>query len=1214
MFTADGVLTIYSLGDSIFLSNVLNGIAMITTGGDSADDRGSFLYITAIGAMFGFILTALRGLQTGKAFDLNSLMLCIIAWYFFFGWNVTVGIRDVFHNEDRLVAHVPGGVALTGSAISSLGWGLTSIYEQAFMPVTAEGGIAKGLSEGAAFADTAKTLNTLTALGGNPALLTALDSGKPGNPGKRVGMRENIVNYINECTMTAVDLGYKNLSDVFRMSVVPDSSSSSGSGDGPVSENSALSFSNGGNVYMTTYDGESYNCDTALGKMNADIDSALKRTAAGGVIATMINTTAESPAGGTSRALASSDPAGQESISRAFQKIDGIMGMLGKDSETAQNMMKASIYYHLFPLGAASNALAAGDRATATMLEQARLQRNTQWSSEGTMFQQTMLPIMTFIEGFTYAVTPFMGLFLLLGMFGVSLSIKYFMLVAWVQSWMPCLAIANNYIDSSIQRALSGLGTNAANNVITGRLDSFTAVMHVMDVAQNHIATAGMFIGAIPIITLFIFSGSIYALSSLTSRMNGAEFVNEKIATPDMISPASVMSMMSQATSQNGVTQGTGYENGLGKISLNVGGMTSQMAAEQNSHAINKLFSTGFGTQAAEIVREELANKKGFVGEELSSGRFENAKNATLQLGNALGKAVGFKENSQQSLKLGIAVGAGLKIAGTGLSGDLGISEEQAKVIDANFANNKSFQQMRSDAIQGGLGEAMSAGYSKMVEEGAARGGNASKARSFEDAASDTQSRITNYTKTDQVSVNAGTSKEIGVHQVAQKLEGNTKLQQEISKRWQEQAETNTSFTEEALNAKLEGYDRLGLKASPNTLRATAMADLMTSDKGDKGFENRVFLGNKLLGNSDNGAINTADQTGVNPNDLQENLQNKARAAKDAYKQQVENVNSQITQTSAQNGYTEYKKRVNKFGKDSQNKVTKESINASDQINIDGKNAIITQMRAVSTPTDPAGDISKAANNGDLGSVAKSILSINSVKDLAKVAKGVAGMTTSMATKRTDEYVDNITNEGVKELDSMATLLGKAGTHAEQNFKDKVLLNWQDENTDFSKELLTYANISGSSVTMQYIENKDSLARAAASINLQQVKNNKEDFDLLADTLGLEGEEREKLAHTLGVDEGLLATKTTFGRPLIVNKDDLSLHKAVEQTKIEATKSREELFKKVSSVLDNKTANSYIEGIDRISNGTADAETIDAVTSTTNLINSLIRQNKTIYD
>lgn len=569
MFTADGVLTIYSLGDSIFLSNVLNGIAMITTGGDSADDRGSFLYITAIGAMFGFILTALRGLQTGKAFDLNSLMLCIIAWYFFFGWNVTVGIRDVFHNEDRLVAHVPGGVALTGSAISSLGWGLTSIYEQAFMPVTAEGGIAKGLSEGAAFADTAKTLNTLTALGGNPALLTALDSGKPGNPGKRVGMRENIVNYINECTMTAVDLGYKNLSDVFRMSVVPDSSSSSGSGNGPVSENSALSFSNGGNVYMTTYDGDTYNCDTALGKMNADIDSALKRTAAGGVIATMVNTTAESPAGGTSRALASSDPAGQESISRAFQKIDGIMGMLGKDSETAQNMMKASIYYHLFPLGAASNALAAGDRATATMLEQARLQRNTQWSSEGTMFQQTMLPIMTFIEGFTYAVTPFMGLFLLLGMFGVSLSIKYFMLVAWVQSWMPCLAIANNYIDSSIQRALSGLGTNAANNVITGRLDSFTAVMHVMDVAQNHIATAGMFIGAIPIITLFIFSGSIYALSSLTSRMNGAEFINQKIATPDMLSPAAVMSGMSQMTTQ----QGAAIQNGASFASIKISSM-----------------------------------------------------------------------------------------------------------------------------------------------------------------------------------------------------------------------------------------------------------------------------------------------------------------------------------------------------------------------------------------------------------------------------------------------------------------------------------------------------------------------------------------------------------------------------------------------------------------------------------------------------------------
>lgn len=773
MFTADGVLTIYSLGDSIFLSNVLNGIAMITTGGDSADDRGSFLYITAIGAMFGFILTALRGLQTGKAFDLNSLMLCIIAWYFFFGWNVTVGIRDVFHNEDRLVAHVPGGVALTGSAISSLGWGLTSIYEQAFMPVTAEGGIAKGLSEGAAFADTAKTLNTLTALGGNPALLTALDSGTPDNPGKRVGMRENIVNYINECTMTAIDLGYKNLSDVFRMSVVPDSSSS-GSGNGPVSENSALSFSNGGNVYMTTYNGETYNCDTALGKMNADIDSALKRTAAGGVIATMINTTAESPAGGTSRALASSDPAGQESISRAFQKIDGIMGMLGKDAETAQNMMKASIYYHLFPLGAASNALAAGDRATATMLEQARLQRNTEWSSEGTMFQQTMLPIMTFIEGFTYAVTPFMGLFLLLGMFGVSLSIKYFMLVAWVQSWMPCLAIANNYIDSSIQRALSGLGTNAANNVVTGRLDSFTAVMHVMDVAQNHIATAGMFIGAIPIITLFIFSGSIYALSSLTSRMNGAEFVNEKIATPDMISPASVMSMMSQQNGLNGMVNANGAPWEM--ISFNTQAATERGLAFKNLNSIQNSLSTAAQTAGSTVFSSNSQTSIADVWSYGNSSNYSDNRQISDQISKAIadktGWEVGSAENNQATSEFSIAGSIKGALAKFGLSSSQdiswkdvksGLNQQQQQLVDSGAYSadyTSAFGSMLNENNSVSSGKTVDASTVQSINEGAQKLGSASKELTRTSKLAQT-SQLTQAVSLDQLLYQSNNNKEI---------------------------------------------------------------------------------------------------------------------------------------------------------------------------------------------------------------------------------------------------------------------------------------------------------------------------------------------------------------------------------------------------------------------------------------------------------------------
>ena len=1195
MFTADGVLTIYSLGDSIFLSNVLNGIAMITTGGDSADDRGSFLYITAIGAMFGFILTALRGLQTGKAFDLNSLMLCIIAWYFFFGWNVTVGIRDVFHNEDRLVAHVPGGVALTGSAISSLGWGLTSIYEQAFMPVTAEGGIAKGLSEGAAFADTAKTLNTLTALGGNPALLTALDSGKPGNPGKRVGMRENIVNYINECTMTAVDLGYKNLSDVFRMSVVPDSSSSSGSGDGPVSENSALSFSNGGNVYMTTYDGESYNCDTALGKMNADIDSALKRTAAGGVIATMINTTAESPAGGTSRALASSDPAGQESISRAFQKIDGIMGMLGKDAETAQNMMKASIYYHLFPLGAASNALAAGDRATATMLEQARLQRNTQWSSEGTMFQQTMLPIMTFIEGFTYAVTPFMGLFLLLGMFGVSLSIKYFMLVAWVQSWMPCLAIANNYIDSSIQRALSGLGTNAANNVITGRLDSFTAVMHVMDVAQNHIATAGMFIGAIPIITLFIFSGSIYALSSLTSRMNGAEFVNEKIATPDMISPASVMSMMSQSTGQHGTTWGTGYD--LGTISLVSGGMVTRQATEQDSDAIGKIFTAGFGAQASKIYTEELSNGTNFVGSQLHSGNYSNALNAVQQIGHKLAESIGMGGNKALEEALGISGSVGIDFMGNSAKTSLGLTQKQAETLNNLVQHDSSIQQLKAQAFSGGLGEAMSSAYSESVAKGFSKGGNANEARSYQNAASDTQQNIRSYVESNMTSYSAGSTQTVGINQVAQHLEKDKGLQQEINQRWSKQAKNNSGFTEEAINTKLEGYKRNGLTGTDNALRATAMTDIMTHSNTDDGFKNRVWLGNKLLGNSDNATINSDNTVGVNRKELQENLNRQTYNAETYVANQKNIVNENTQKTSPIKGFEEYSKKVDAQVKTYKDMAREDAQKANDDLHIGNKDTIIDAARTIQKKPNIASDISNEFREGGLTAGLKAINKIQSASDLANAVSGAVGLQNSKALKNANDYIDKATDQGKNTLPSMMELMTNTGTFAEQGFNSQVKTNEFDQNSEITEQLNKYVRHKGTELALKDIATQDALANKAKELCLEPG----------SVTEKISEHALEAMSVLTGEDLTGESAKNLIGRELKVADDDISINSAISQNEKAAKDSRATLRSTLTGVLDDSTVDHVLTGVDSIIDGTADSKTIQSVQAAFALANSLSR-------
>lgn len=1183
MFTADGVLTIYSLGDSIFLSNVLNGIAMITTGGDSSTDRGSFLYITAIGALVGIFLTALRGLQTGKAFDLNSLMLCIIAWYFFFGWNVSVSIRDVFHNEDRLVAHVPGGVALTGSAISSLGWGLTSIYEQAFLPVTAEGGISKGLAKGAPFADTAKTLNALTALGGNPALISALDAGKSKQSDNRTGMRENIINYINECTMKAVNLGYKNLSDVFNMTVVPEGSSSgsNSSGSGPVEETSALSFNNGGNIYMTSYNGDTVNCSTALNRMNTDLDSALKSTSVKAIIAAnTVDPTQKQTSGVSTFSLSRSS---SDDSAYALRKIDDVMGILGKDADTAQNMIKASIYYHVFPLGAASNALSAGDRATATMLEQARMQRNTQWSGEGTMFQQTMIPIMTFIEGFTYAVTPFMGLFLLLGMFGVSLSIKYFMLVAWVQSWMPCLAIANNYIDSSLQRAISDFGMYTANNATQGRLDSFEGVMRVMDIAQNHLATAGMFIGAIPIITLFIFSGSIYALSSLTSRMNGAEFINQKIATPDMISPASVMSMMSQSTSQLGATWGAGWEGGLGTISFVTQNMSSKQASMLKSDAISSAIGGSFSTTAQELFNSENTNHTQFVRNELESGNYNDAKNAVLQLGYKMAEAADIKANTETAIALGADASIGLKALGTGLSAGLKLNEQQIKDMSNAFSTDSSIQDLRASAYSGGFAKALSGAYNKSLGDSFTKGENANKAYSFQESAEKVGQQITSYQENNASSYATSKQQSVGVHQLTEQFEMDKNLQREVAAEWNKQAAEDGSLTEARINEKMDSYSKKGLQASTGALRATAMADLMTDRQGNKGYESKVWLGNKLNGtNVASDDYSVGDKTNFDAKKAEDKLNNLGGTAINKANATEKKVNDN-TNNSPEEYWGKFKKEedARKFAKQAKTDATNTATKESDKYTISQSGKIIDNLKTVNSHSTAWQKLKEDINKGDGGALIGDAIN---PKNIAEMIKSGTGIFDANSIKRSNQTLDQLSSGGkkVSALEASKSVY----TNSRQGFSERNVFSDTDSNTDFSNLVKDYAGVRGA---QEVFENAAIQDQVATELAKGQAK-----FLGEFESLGVTKEAYEKAS------QGVVR-KVNF-------EDGTSLDSLAESSANAASKRAQVIRDVAKSHLGSEdAANRYMFATEQVALGTADAKTTQYFQDATRLINAKIR-------
>ena len=92
-----------------------------------------------------------------------------------FGPTVDVAIEGVYDGQSHAVADVPIGIALPGSLVSQVGYGLTEMFETAFSsPSGATSGY--GLTDGAGYADALKMLMEIRRNGNNADLLSTIDS------------------------------------------------------------------------------------------------------------------------------------------------------------------------------------------------------------------------------------------------------------------------------------------------------------------------------------------------------------------------------------------------------------------------------------------------------------------------------------------------------------------------------------------------------------------------------------------------------------------------------------------------------------------------------------------------------------------------------------------------------------------------------------------------------------------------------------------------------------------------------------------------------------------------------------------------------------------------------------------------------------------------------------------------------------------------------
>ena len=524
--------SIYSIGDGTFLTTILNSVAMIF-------GHGSYVTLISIGLLLGVFAVVIQGLFRGaKEIHWQQILLGWIVYACMFVPTCTVWVEDAYDGTVRNVDNVPIGVGFSGAMISNVGYGITEIFEQAYGDVAA-------LTQ-KPFLEPLKILNAVRFTASDTQIYDAIDKAN-GN----ANLRESLHNYVSECVMPKVAL----------RTITPEQ----------VVSQDALAFVMPtsskvlGTYINTTGTWENLTCAEAWPKISA----ALNQTA----------TISNQVAG----AIGLEGEAGVPADVNA--EITSSLGFLQNVSSGAQNFIKVSLIEPVVVRAQSGFYKNMGDVNSALMVNQAIEQRNTQWAAEATLFNTTVRPFLAFFEGFMFAITPILAFLIVTGGIGMMLATKYVQLIFWIQLWYPVLSIVNLYIVMAAQGEINGISMVP---------DSFYALNKTAEVLQTWIATGGMLAAATPVIALFLVTGSTYAFTSLTNRMQGADHLNEKITTPDTVQPSAYYAgeTVGHGNSWTGAVR-TGAESVT--QTLNFGSMAQNVmssAAQKSQAALSTLSNT----------------------------------------------------------------------------------------------------------------------------------------------------------------------------------------------------------------------------------------------------------------------------------------------------------------------------------------------------------------------------------------------------------------------------------------------------------------------------------------------------------------------------------------------------------------------------------------------------------------------------------------------
>lgn len=628
---------IYSIGDSAFLEQILIGIAMIT----GTAEMGRLVSIGLLVSAFFVCVKAV--LQGGKNIEFQQVLVGWILYACMFGPSSRVVIEDVYTGAIRVVDNVPIGVGGVGGVISTLGFGITELFETGF------GVISPGLTE-SSFADPLKLINGVRRNLGQTNMFAAMDKDLGGG---FVDVRKTLKNYTKDCSLTKMDI------------------------KGP-GATTATQFINDPVLDSLKFDSQTYTTQIFLSPSNYD-GSTETCTDAWSAIDNRILPIVDGIGGGSVNtteavysALGIEPPSANNPLAiEPLQRVENALHAVGVSSIAAQDFILSSLIEPVYEAAASEKYLDFHDENSALAINQALMQRDTQWAAEASMFLTIVRPMMTFFEAFSYAITPFMAFIIVLGQMGISLAGKYLQLQLWIQLWFPILSVTNLYIHMAATSAMSSYTLDKAK--------SLYALNDIGNITSHWVAVGGMLMASTPIISMVLVTGSAYAMTSLAGRMGSADHFDEKTVTPDAAKTGAVMN--TQAQNLNDKYQGSfqsGSESAMN--SINVGQSVTEQAS--NARAVASSKTQAWGKTVAQAFNEGATTSSGYqsmqeVGSSLAAAGGTGSSVADNKI-NSLTKDLGMQEQTMNAIRTSVAANAGFNKENlAGLSGS--VSDEDSK-------------------------------------------------------------------------------------------------------------------------------------------------------------------------------------------------------------------------------------------------------------------------------------------------------------------------------------------------------------------------------------------------------------------------------------------------------------------------------------------------------------------------------------------------------